>query len=151
MFFHGIGKGVKLKHFRNFRHTMQNYFFRFSAYFIFFISTFLSFGQVQVAGYAQKMRGEDITYFSPFRSFAKEALLTRCDGQSAIEWEAQRPNAVDGIAQFKFLIGFSCGTSAQDRFFDVYLNDSLLFTFKTEKRWAERQNFQLASNLNLTI
>ena len=53
------------------------------------------------------MRGEDITYFSPFRSFAKEALLTRCDGQSAIEWEAQRPNAVDGIAQFKFLIGFS--------------------------------------------
>ena len=146
MFFHGIGKGVKLKHFRNFRHTMQNYFFRFSAYFIFFISTFLSFGQVQVAGYAQKLRGEDITYFSPFRSFAKEALLTRCDGQSAIEWEAQRPNAVDGIAQFKFLIGFSCGTSAQDRFFDVYLNDSLLFTFKTEKRWAERQNFQLASN-----
>ena len=105
-----------------------------------------TFAQDSWTGFQSKVSGEDITYFSPFRSFAKEALLTRCDGQSAIVWEAQQPHVVNGAAQFKFLIGFSSGTSAQDRFFDVYLNDSLLFTFKTEKRWSERQNFQLASN-----
>lgn len=110
-----------------------------------FGSHFLSNAQ-QVAGFAQKVSGEDITYFSPFRNFAKQALLTRCDGTSPIEFVAQAPKINNGIAQFRFLIGFSSGTSAADRFFDVYLNDSLLFTFKTEKRWSERQNFQLASN-----
>ncbi len=114
--------------------------------FVFILSLNFSFGQQPFAGYSTKISGEDIAYFSPFRGFAKEALLTRCDGHSAIEWEAQEPNVHNGVAQFKFLIGFSSGTSAQDRFFDVYLNDSLLFTFKTEKRWSERQNFQLASN-----
>jgi hypothetical protein len=100
----------------------------------------------EIAGFTQKISGEDIVYFSPFRNFAKQALLTRCDGTSPIEFTAQKPNLQEGIAQFRFLIGFSSGTSAADRFFDVYLNDSLLFTFKTEKRWSERQNFQLASN-----
>ncbi len=117
-----------------------------ATFFVFILSLNFSFGQQPFAGYSTKISGEDITYFSPFRSFAKEALLTRCDGQSAIEWEAQEPNILNSVAQFKFLIGFSSGTSAQDRLFDVYLNDSLLFTFRTEKRWSERQNFQLASN-----
>jgi hypothetical protein len=105
-----------------------------------------AFKAQEIAGFDQKISGEDIVYFSPFRNFAKQALLTRCDGTSPIEFTAQKPNLQEGIAQFRFLIGFSSGTSAADRFFDVYLNDSLLFTFKTEKRWSERQNFQLASN-----
>jgi alpha-mannosidase len=105
-----------------------------------------AFKAQEIAGFDQKISGEDIVYFSPFRNFAKQALLTRCDGTSPIEFTAQKPNLQEGIAQFRFLIGFSSGTSAADRFFDVYLNDSLIFTFKTEKRWSERQNFQLASN-----
>lgn len=117
-------------------------------YFLFFLLIISStaFKAQEIAGFAQKISGEDIVYFSPFRNFAKQALLTRCDGTSPIEFTAQKPNLQEGIAQFRFLIGFSSGTSAADRFFDVYLNDSLLFTFKTEKRWSERQNFQLASN-----
>ena len=90
--------------------------------FVFILSLNFSFGQQPFAGYSTKISGEDITYFSPFRSFAKEALLTRCDGQSAIEWEAQEPNILNSVAQFKFLIGFSSGTSAQDRLFDLGLS-----------------------------
>jgi alpha-mannosidase len=117
-------------------------------YLLFFLLIISStaFKAQEIAGFDQKISGEDIVYFSPFRNFAKQALLTRCDGTSPIEFTAQKPNLQEGIAQFRFLIGFSSGTSAADRFFDVYLNDSLLFTFKTEKRWSERQNFQLASN-----
>lgn len=117
-----------------------------AAFFVFILSLNFSHSQKPTAGYASKISGEDITYFSPFRSFANEALLTRCDGKSPIMWQAQQATVVNGIAQFKFLIGFSSGTSAEDRLFDVYLNDSLLFTFKTQKRWSERQNFQFASN-----
>ncbi|MFM8595469.1 MAG: hypothetical protein ACKOBN_00060 [Flavobacteriales bacterium] len=117
-----------------------------AAFLVFILSLNLSYSQKPTAGYASKISGEDITYFSPFRSFANEALLTRCDGKSPIVWQAQKATVVNGIAQFKFLIGFSSGTSAEDRLFDVYLDDSLLFTFKTQKRWSERQNFQFASN-----
>lgn len=115
-------------------------------FFFLLIISSAAFKAQEIAGFDQKISGEDIVYFSPFRNFAKQALLTRCDGTSPIEFTAQKPNLQEGIAQFRFLIGFSSGTSAADRFFDVYLNDSLLFTFKTEKRWSERQNFQLASN-----
>lgn len=114
--------------------------------FFFLIISSTAYKAQEIAGFGQKISGEDIVYFSPFRNFAKQALLTRCDGASPISFTAQEPQIKEGIAQFRFLIGFSSGTSAADRFFDVYLNDSLLFTFKTEKRWSERQNFQLASN-----
>lgn len=114
--------------------------------FLLFVVSTLGLKAQQFAGFSQKISGEDIVYFSPFRNFAKQALLTRCDGTSPIEFTAQKPILKDGIAEFRFLIGFSSGTSAADRFFDVYLNDTLLFTFRTEKRWSERQNFQLASN-----
>jgi hypothetical protein len=102
--------------------------------------------QTQPAGFSKKISGEDISYFSPFREFADLALLTRCNGNSPIEWEASTPKIEAGVAKYQFLIGFSNGTSGADRLFDVYLNGSLLFTFKTEKKWVEQATFQKASN-----
>jgi hypothetical protein len=102
--------------------------------------------QTQPAGFSKKISGEDLSYFSPFREFADLALLTRCNGNSPIEWEASTPKIEAGVAKYQFLIGFSNGTSGADRLFDVYLNGSLLFTFKTEKKWVEQATFQKASN-----
>lgn len=118
-------------------------------YFLFFLLLVsFSFAQHAVSGFRSKISGEDINYFSPFRDFANEALLTRCNGVSAIEWEASKMPSQNNTAVYQFLIGFSNGTSGADRLFDVYLNDSLLFTFKTEKNWMERQTLQLACNFS---
>lgn len=118
-----------------------NFFFLFRFYslllFIGLTAPFLA--QFSPSGFQTKLSGEDITYFSPFRSFANQALLTRCNGVSPIEWEAQKPIVQDGASHYQFLIGFSNGTSGGDRLFDVYLNDSLLFTFETKKSWVQQE------------
>ena len=104
------------------------------------LSTYLD-AQSQAAGFSQKITGEDISYFSPFRELANLALLTRCNGVSPIEWEAAAPTVQAGKVNYQFLIGFSNGTSGGDRLFDVYLDDSLIFTFKTKKNWVELNSF----------
>ena len=120
------------------------------------LSTYLD-AQSQSAGFSQKITGEDISYFSPFREFANLALLTRCNGVSPIEWEAAAPTVQKGKVNYQFLIGFSNGTSGGDRLFDVYLDDSLIFTFKTKKIWLEVNSFQNESifapqsNLSFTL
>ncbi len=98
--------------------------------------------QTLPAGFSQKISGEDLSYFSPFREFANLALLTRCNGVSPIEWEAAAPTVQEGKVNFQFLIGFSNGTSGGDRLFDVYLDDRLIFTFETKKNWVEVNSFQ---------
>jgi hypothetical protein len=105
------------------------------------LSTYLD-AQTQAAGFSQKITGENISYFSPFREFANLALLTRCNGVSPIEWEAAAPTVQAGKVNYQFLIGFSNGTSGGDRLFDVYLEDSLIFTFETKKNWVEVNSFQ---------
>ena len=62
--------------------------------------------QTLPAGFSQKISGEDLSYFSPFREFANLALLTRCNGASPIEWEAAAPTVQEGKVNFQFLIGF---------------------------------------------
>lgn len=105
------------------------------------LSTFLD-AQSQPAGFFQKITGENISYFSPFREFADFALLTRCNGVSPIEWQAAAPTVQEGKVNYQFLIGFSNGTSGGDRLFDVYLDNSLIFTFETKKNWVTLQSFQ---------
>jgi hypothetical protein len=102
--------------------------------------------QTQPAGFSEKISGEDISYFSPFREFADLALLTRCNGVSPIEWEASTPKREAGVVKFQFLIGFSNGTSGADRHFDFYLNGKLLFTFTTKKSWVNERFSQLGCN-----
>lgn len=109
---------------------------------LFLLLAFPFIAQIQPAGFSKKIAGENISYFSPFREFADLALLTRCNGVSPIEWEAAAPTVQDGKVHYQFLIGFSNGTSGADRLFDVYLNDSLIFTFKTEKNWVEVNSLQ---------
>jgi len=120
--------------------------FRFYSLLLFFGLTGQFLAQFSPSGFQAKISGEDITYFSPFRAFANQALLTRCNGVSAIEWEAGVPVVHDGIKSYRFLIGFSNGTSGGDRLFDVYLNDSLLFTFETKKSWVQQALTQHACN-----
>lgn len=105
------------------------------------LSTYLD-AQTQPTGFSNKISGEDISYFSPFREFADLALLTRCNGVSPIEWETVAPTVQEGKEHYQFLIGFSNGTSGGDRLFDVYLDDSLIFTFETKKNWVEVNSFQ---------
>jgi alpha-mannosidase len=97
-------------------------------------------------GFSERLSGEEITYFSPFRQFANQALLTRCNGSSAIEWLAQTPALKEGKVFYRFLIGFSSGTSAADRNFDFYLNGKQLFTFITKKSWVNERFSQLGCN-----
>ena len=115
------------------------------SFFIFLALNASLFAQQQFSGFEKALSGENITYFSPFREFADLALLTRCNGASPIEFEAAESNSQDGKVHYQFLIGFSNGTSGGDRLFDVYLNDSLLFTFQTEKNWVERNSLQYES------
>ena len=115
------------------------------SFFIFLALNASFFAQQQFSGFEKALSGENITYFSPFREFADLALLTRCNGASPIEFEAAESNSQDGKVHYQFLIGFSNGTSGGDRLFDVYLNDSLLFTFQTEKNWVERNSLQYES------
>jgi hypothetical protein len=115
--------------------------------FTFVLSFAVQFALAQeFSGFSQRLSGEDITYFSPFRQFANQALLTRCNGSSAIEWLAQTPQSKEGKVVYRFLIGFSNGTSGADRHFDFYLNGKQLFTFTTKKSWVTERFSQLGCN-----
>lgn len=115
--------------------------------FTFVLSFAVQFALAQeFSGFSQRLSGEDITYFSPFRQFANQALLTRCNGSSAIEWLAQTPQSKEGKIVYRFLIGFSNGTSGADRHFDFYLNGKQLFTFTTKKSWVTERFSQLGCN-----
>ncbi len=103
---------------------------------LFFLYTLcFSFLQAQPSdtlnGFQQKNLGEDINYFSPKLEFAKTALLTRCNGESAIEWLSPIGKSKSGLITYKLLLGHSTGTSKANRHFDVYLNDRKLFTVET--------------------
>ena len=113
---------------------------------ILFLLAYQIYNAQEFAGFSRKVSGEEITYFSPFRQFANQALLTRCNGSSAIEWLAQTPQSKEGKVVYRFLIGFSNGTSGADRHFDFYLNGKQLFTFTTKKSWVTERFSQLGCN-----
>jgi alpha-mannosidase len=82
-------------------------------------------------GFLQKVKGEEINYFSPLHQFAKTALLTRVNGEMPISWESPAYKGNNQTVTYQFLMGHSTGTSSGDRHFEVSLNDQKLFTITT--------------------
>ena len=107
---------------------------------------FNSIGQLY---FEQKLSGEELNYFSPFHEFAQTSLLTRCNGQSPIIWEAKNTDRKDQKVQFQFLVGHSTGTSGGERFFDWSLNGNTLFTFHTfpKQKGNNRQRYQVSQEV----
>lgn len=114
---------------------------------ILFFSNFLQAQNADTLnGYHQKISGEDINYFSPKLEFAKTALLTRCNGESAIEWQASKTKTKSGFVTYKLLMGHSTGTSKANRHFDVTLNDTFLFTIETPMH--KKNAFEIKATVN---
>ena len=105
----------------------------------------LNAGQSLLPGYHHAINGEVIPYFSVYRQYAKEALLTRCtDGKKIIEWETDSiPPGLQGeYAYFTWIAAHSSGTSSGQRYFDLYINDQPALTFSTQpKEYPERWRF----------
>jgi hypothetical protein len=108
---------------------------------------FISIGQLH---FEKKIEGEEITYFSPFHEFAQTSMLTRCNGQSPIVWEAQSADPKAQKVQFQFLIGHSTGTSGGERFFEWTLNGNTLFTFHTlpKRKGKDEQQYEVSKEVN---
>ena len=90
--------------------------------------------QVVLNGYAKKVQGETLPYFSVYPDYAREALLTRCtDGQKVIEWETAPalPDPDEPYVYFSWIAAHSSGTSKGVRHFDLYIDDQLALTFTT--------------------
>lgn len=82
-------------------------------------------------GYDQKIKGDEISYFSHLHQFATTALLTRMNGEMPISWQSPVYKGRQGWITYEFLLGHSTGTSAAERHFDCWLNGELLFTITT--------------------
>lgn len=94
-------------------------------------------------GFQRKIAGEEIIYFSPKQEFANSALLTRCNGESPIEWQSPLNPAKGSWVTYKFLLGHSTGTSKANRHFDLYLNDVFLLTIETPMH--QKKAFEIRS------
>lgn len=83
-------------------------------------------------GYYEKQFGEEITYFSPLKQLANQALLTRCLGNMPVRW-ASEPYAgkADSVC-YELLIGHSTGTSKGVRSFQLSLNKTYSWTLETQ-------------------
>lgn len=95
-------------------------------------------------GYVKSISGESIGYHS-FHPYATDALLTRVtDGNKAIEWETEAiPNNNPNEIFFSWIAGYSSGTSAADRHFDLFINHEKVLSFTTKakqvvKSWEEK-------------
>jgi hypothetical protein len=110
----------------------------------------VSIGQLY---FEQQINGEELKYFSPFHEFANTSLLTRCNGQSPITWDAQNTDRNEEKVQFQFLIGHSTGTSGGVRFFEWSLNGNPLFTFRTAPKQPgkDEQRHQVSWDIEYTF
>lgn len=102
----------------------------------FLLLTCISYGQKSdtIPGFDSKITGEEISYYSPYDRFAKIALLTRCNGNSEISWNAPQYKGKKKTVTYEVLIGHSTGTSSGSRNFIISLNDSELFTLTTQPK-----------------
>jgi len=88
-------------------------------------------------GYANKVAGEEITYFSPMHEFANTALLTRANGHSPIVLQLETKSETEGESEtvmYELLIGHSTGTSSGDRVFHFSIDGHPLFDFETSPK-----------------
>ena len=85
-------------------------------------------------GYASKISGEEIKYFSPLHEFANTALLTRANGKSPISLQLEIEEAESELRTFELLIGHSTGTSSGDREFIFSIDGKELFRLETSPK-----------------
>lgn len=115
-------------------------------FFLFVFSCTLVFGQSDTLnGYLDKLTGEEITYYSPYHRFAKTALLTRCNGNSPISWNAPLASKKQKKVTYELLIGHSTGTSSGVRRFVVRLNGKELLVMTTYPKADGRQEWSCTS------
>src|SRR5215831_18170055 len=100
---------------------------------LFLLLSIKSFSQLAdtINGFENKIKGEEINYFSPLHQFAKTALLTRMNGEMPISWQSPVYAGKKNMVVYEFLLGHSTGTSKADRHFDVWLNDQKILTITT--------------------
>lgn len=120
-----------------------------------FVLLFLSFTSKILAqrdtlsGFDKKRIGDEISYFSPLRQFAKTALLSRCNGQMPIEWESKTIQTKNDSICLEFLIGHSSGTSGGIREFELSLNQQepwLIVTQPKQSRLTESRGSNALGN-----
>jgi len=90
-----------------------------------------------INGYEKTISGEVLPYFSLYRQYAKDALLTRCtDGKKVIEWETDTipSNTKGAYVYFTWIAAHSTGTSGGNRNFDLFINDKQVLTFTTHPK-----------------
>ncbi|MDP4716744.1 MAG: hypothetical protein NWS51_03350 [Flavobacteriales bacterium] len=85
-------------------------------------------------GYASKIAGEEIKYFSPLHEFANTALLTRANGKSPISLQLEMEESESELRTFELLIGHSTGTSSGEREFIFSIDGKELFHFATSPK-----------------
>ncbi len=85
-------------------------------------------------GFDEKIKGEEIVYFSPLHQFANRALLTRTNGTLPIQWRTAAYRGSSEVVVYSLLTGHSSGTSGGERKFDVRLNGNDLLTITTRPK-----------------
>ncbi|WP_300659937.1 hypothetical protein [Fluviicola sp.] len=104
---------------------------------------FFSFGQKTdtISGYQFKISGEELVYYSPYDRFAKTALLTRCNGNSPVKWNAGTYKGKQKMVTYELLIGHSTGTSSGSRDFILSLNDLEIGTLTTHPQQKGKYSY----------
>ena len=102
--------------------------------FLFLTSTLRAQDIPTALGYASKISGEEIKYFSPLHEFANTALLTRANGKSPISLQLESEESESELRTFELLIGHSTGTSSGDREFIFSIDGKELFHFTTSPK-----------------
>lgn len=102
--------------------------------FLFILVSSISFGQDTLGGYHSKIAGEELVYFSPYDRFAKNSLLTRCNGKSAVLWESPVYSGKMKSITYEVLIGHSTGTSTGERHFTIELNGQKIGRLTTQPK-----------------
>ena len=115
---------------------MKNNIILFPILFLFLIlSSTIEAQEIPTAlGYASKIAGEEIKYFSPLHEFANTALLTRANGKSPISLQLEIEESESELRTFELLIGHSTGTSSGDREFIFSIDGKELFHFTTSPK-----------------
>ncbi len=86
-----------------------------------------------INGFTNRIAGENLDYHSCHPD-ANLALLIRCfNDKDYIEWKTDTiaPGFKNQLVTFAWIAGYSTGTSSSSHKFYLYLNDHLLFEFKT--------------------
>jgi hypothetical protein len=93
-------------------------------------------------GFDEKMKGEEIVYFSPLHQFANRALLTRTNGTMPIQWRTAAYRGTSATVVYSLLTGHSSGTSGGERKFDVRLNGKELLAITTRPKQSGKFELQ---------